>query len=459
MWRLVESRVSDSGVATRPRATDEDGQPHLACLGGCDQGDAGDDGDHGIDKEERARLDDMQNRYWRQVEAGPVWEVPMGRDLDIMPWLPRRSAGVLEAINRARALHMTALLVDNSPDKVVDTFFLYRPVQVLEAKAMVVEERTGKRSRAQILEQARVKLVNAMRYGQQMYVRMGNTACAFKIHYSSPTTLPLAIFDQRAVDELNERYSGAAADNLYHSDHPFAGALREADTEHGVFTCRRGFEVVVSTHLAKGDFAALLERALPMSLLQPIVPCVKPRPSASAGQSPHGGLLGLQLVPPPADNSNSEAPWTLQDAHRAAVRLRQRVEAARAARAGGGDAAMLGSCGGSHGGGSCQTTTVAQAHSHAPDAPTRLGPALDMHGLDRELQQSQCDALCLSMPNGSGQNHPERLHEVGASSHRSHNPHRHTVTATAELSPGGTAREVLVDLMATIQHQRDSKSE
>ena len=95
--------------------------------------------------EEDARLHALRQAFWRATEASACWEVPLGRDLDAMPWLHRRSTGVLEAIEHARRhCGRTALLVDNSADKVVDTFFLYRPVQVLEAKAMVVEERTGR---------------------------------------------------------------------------------------------------------------------------------------------------------------------------------------------------------------------------------------------------------------------------------------------------------------------------
>jgi hypothetical protein len=269
--------------------------------------------------------------------------VPMGRDLEVMPWLGRRGAGVVEAVERARTLHRrTALLVDNTADKVVDTFYQYRHVVVLEAKAMVVEERTGKRSRAQVLEQARCKLVRAMRYGHTLYVRMGNTACSFRANYSSATTLPLAIFDQAAVDELAREYSGPEGRNLFGAAHPLAAALREADTDHGHFTCRRGFEVVVSTHLPKADVPSLLGHALPMSLLQPIVPCVKPRPAASA-TAPRGPFAPSadRLGTSPTDGRPSidpaedtwRRPWTLEDAHAGAVRLRERVEAARARRA------------------------------------------------------------------------------------------------------------------------------
>ena len=235
MWRLEEMRD-----ATRKKQYPTESKSDLAALPQCCILPDGDDDDfNGVlsrDAEENERLLQIRADYWKAIETKGVWEVPLGRDLDAMPWLSRRGCGVLEAIERARRQHCrTALLVDNSADKVVDTFFLYRPVQVLEAKAMVIEERTCKRNRPQILEQARIKLVNAMRYGQTLYVRMSNTATQFVTTYSGPTTLPLAIFDQSAVGELQSRHSGPSGENLFGSNHPLAGALQEEDTEFGFF--------------------------------------------------------------------------------------------------------------------------------------------------------------------------------------------------------------------------------
>ena len=34
----------------------------------------------------------QQAAFWRATEAKDCWEVPLGRDLDVMPWLPRRIA-------------------------------------------------------------------------------------------------------------------------------------------------------------------------------------------------------------------------------------------------------------------------------------------------------------------------------------------------------------------------------
>ena len=108
-------------------------------------------------KRKGKRIAELKEAFWKARDDEDCWQVPMGRDLQAMPWLSSRSVGVLEAIRRARMNGKVALLVDNSKHRVVDTFFAYRNCQILEAKQLVLEERTGKRSRPQILEEARKK--------------------------------------------------------------------------------------------------------------------------------------------------------------------------------------------------------------------------------------------------------------------------------------------------------------
>ena len=355
MWRLAHERAAASGWVPDDGVEEFDNDNAVReekpnCWFCCD-----DDNEEamGLVKEaERKRIAELKEAFWKARDDEDCWQVPMGRDLQAMPWLSSRSVGVLEAIRRARMNGKVALLVDNSKHRVVDTFFAYRNCQILEAKQLVLEERTGKRSRPQILEEARKKLVNALRYGQVLYVRMSTSAVRFKGTYTSPTTLPLAIFDQPSIDTLGEYYSGSGGQNLFGSSHPLAGCLREADTEHGHFTARHGFEVVVSTHLQRDDFRELLERALPLDKMQPIMPAVKPRPTAAGGAEGDGERAGAAATDGFFDEEY-KAWTTVEEAQAAAVKLRERVEAARERRArgllAGDDAAAFG---GGLGGGS-----------------------------------------------------------------------------------------------------------
>lgn len=122
--------------------------------------------------------------------------------------------------------------------------------------------------------------------------------------------------------------------------------MREADTEHGHFTARHGFEVIVSTHLQRDDFRELLERALPLDRMQPIMPTVKPRATNAGGAESGGEGAGSKEV---LFDEEYKAWTTLEEAQAAAVKLRERVEAARERRARGltaGDDACCGGFGG-----------------------------------------------------------------------------------------------------------------
>ena len=94
---------------------------------------------------------------------------------------------MLLAIERARTLDRTALLVDPSEDKLVDTYYAYQSVQVVEAKRLTLDEVQGVRSRERILEDLRVQLVSAMRFGQTLYIRLADGACDF-VNSCAPCT-------------------------------------------------------------------------------------------------------------------------------------------------------------------------------------------------------------------------------------------------------------------------------
>ena len=241
--------------------------------------------------EEAAKV--ATDAFWEGQARQSCWVVPMGDESTFT-----RHCGLLVALERARAAGKTPLLVDNSEDRLIDTYYSYQPAQVLDAKKLVLDERKGV-ARDALLEQSRVQLVRALRYGQALYIRLSNAACDFCNKYSSADTLPLQVFDAPAVEALNAEYGAEigrhadAADeaaehvgaNLWGAQgSPFATVLREADTDKGVFVPRRGFEVVLCTHLGARDFDELLAGKLPMTKLQPIavVPQVASRgPSAA----------------------------------------------------------------------------------------------------------------------------------------------------------------------------------
>ena len=75
-----------------------------------------------------------------------------------------------------------------------------------------------------------------MRHGATFYVRLANGATDFVGRYSSDDTLPLAIFDQKAVASAVEAHASA---DLASSSHPLAAVLRDSDLGpgHSFFVC------------------------------------------------------------------------------------------------------------------------------------------------------------------------------------------------------------------------------
>ena len=162
--------------------------------------------------------------FWAEQDKEECWSVPMAHGAS-MPWLKPHERGMLLAIERARALGKTVLLVDPSPDKLIDTYYAYQSSQVVEAKRLVLEEGTGKKTHEATLEGLRQQLVAAMRYGQTLYIRLADSACDFSHAYSDDAQFPLALFDHATVRSLRA-HAGPSGTNLYGSDHPLAGVLR-----------------------------------------------------------------------------------------------------------------------------------------------------------------------------------------------------------------------------------------
>ena len=70
------------------------------------------------------------------------------------------------------------------------SFYNYQSSLVIEAKQLVLDEATGRRTHEQVMESLRETLVNAMRFGQTLYIRMADCACDFN-HFSSDDRFPM----------------------------------------------------------------------------------------------------------------------------------------------------------------------------------------------------------------------------------------------------------------------------
>jgi hypothetical protein len=204
-------------AAARPKPTASSGKPGASTVNGKP-------GAAGAKESPAAKEPSPADLFWAEQDKEECWSVPMAHGAS-MPWLKPHERGMLLAIERARALGKTVLLVDPSPDKVIDTYYAYQSSQVVEAKRLVLEEVTGKKTHAETLEALRQQLVAAMRYGQTLYIRLADSACDFSHTYSDEAQFPLALFDHATMRSLRS-HAGPSGTNLYGSNHPLAGVLR-----------------------------------------------------------------------------------------------------------------------------------------------------------------------------------------------------------------------------------------
>lgn len=91
--------------------------------------------------------------------------------------------GFEKAIDDAFQNGLTPIILDSSHDDKVCTFYSYQPnAIILEAKTLIVQ--SAKTSLEQSLEFCRRSLVNAMKFGKTMIVRLGTSAPDFRTTFN-----------------------------------------------------------------------------------------------------------------------------------------------------------------------------------------------------------------------------------------------------------------------------------
>lgn len=80
------------------------------------------------------------------------------------------------ALSEAFDSTLTPLILDSSEDDKVCTYFSYQHCEILEAKSLILEARNNLPA---AMEKARKSLVNAMKYGKPLLIRLTNSAPDF----------------------------------------------------------------------------------------------------------------------------------------------------------------------------------------------------------------------------------------------------------------------------------------
>ena len=141
-----------------------------------------------------------------------------------MPWLKPLSAA-FSSPSSGILPKQDAAAIDTIEDKLVDTLFL-SSVDYCRAKKMVLDVATKRQEHAAVMEGLRQQLVNSMKFGQTLYIRLADSV-RFCQQPTSDDTFPLAVFDHEAIASLANYREGTPM-NLWGSSHPLAKVLRDS---------------------------------------------------------------------------------------------------------------------------------------------------------------------------------------------------------------------------------------
>ena len=85
-----------------------------------------------------SELAKQREAYWSERRGGACWEVPLKKNLELMPWLEDGQSCLDDAIAEAMRLGRIALIIDESKGG-VDALYAERGAEVIDAKAMEAE--------------------------------------------------------------------------------------------------------------------------------------------------------------------------------------------------------------------------------------------------------------------------------------------------------------------------------
>ena len=163
---------------------------------------------------------------------------------------------LLTAIEQSVANGKTPLIVDRSADNKVDTFFSYRSAVVLDGKKMGLDKSINKIPVEEILESARKKLVNALKYGYPFVIALQQSVTDFATTFTDEACPDLPSNVEHYFPRLVFERGGKGL----LSDESLNSLFREEDKEGGVAFCRdaSNFHVVITTRFSPDDFAGYL---------------------------------------------------------------------------------------------------------------------------------------------------------------------------------------------------------
>tara|TARA_B110001452_G_scaffold144865_1_gene120413 strand:- start:110 stop:1390 length:1281 start_codon:yes stop_codon:yes gene_type:complete len=167
-----------------------------------------------------------------------------------------------DALHEAREQRRTTLLLDPSPVRPVDSYFMYGDCTIVHAKQLVLEVRGAGVPVEEARDGLRKSLVHAMRWGHTLVIRMADSAADFVGSYCTDDCFPTRLFDGATLPSGSE---------IARSGSAWAKVLRPCDLESGRFFVPSHFRVCVTSVFDAGKFEQRLGDALPLDVMQPVL--------------------------------------------------------------------------------------------------------------------------------------------------------------------------------------------
>jgi hypothetical protein len=172
--------------------------------------------------------------------------------------------GLLEAIEQAVEAGKTPLVVDRSADDKVNTFFSYRSAMVLDGKKMGLDKSMKKIPVGLIADEARKKLVSALKLGMPLIIALTTSVTDFATTFNDSSVpmkddanvsaaliagqhfLPLEMFTRAGKGLLEQEMM----DTLFREEDRDSGIALSREPDH--------FHVCITTRFAPEDFEEYL---------------------------------------------------------------------------------------------------------------------------------------------------------------------------------------------------------
>lgn len=202
----------------------------------------------------REEFDRVRTLYEQEKESGAAVDFAPLRSKYLRRTI--KLTALLEEIETTVSRGRTPLIVDDSEDHNVDTFFSYRSVSVVDGKKMGLDVSMKKIPVEDVMEGARQKLVAGVKYGCPVIIALTKSVTDFKGKFNDTSSPPREVGTSVFPADLVFRKAGKGL----LEEGAMQRLFRQDDREQNLCVCRDpdSFYCAVTTQFSPADFEEYL---------------------------------------------------------------------------------------------------------------------------------------------------------------------------------------------------------